>query len=62
MKDWLRVKAFALWVEFGHKLFGFHHVGMYAPDDNIVAITLSQSEEYVDRVSEIKLEDEDDGT
>lgn len=55
MKEKLWAKAFGLWVQFGHKFYGFHHVGIYAPNDEVVAVTFSQSEEYIDRVSEIEL-------
>lgn len=57
MKDWLRGKAFARWVQFGHRFFGFHQFNMYAPEDNVVAITFSQSEEYLERVEEIELDE-----
>lgn len=56
MKDWLRAKAFARWTQFGHRFFGFHQFGMYAPDGEIVAITFSRSEEYLDHVELIELD------
>jgi hypothetical protein len=46
-KAWLVVKVMGF--------VGFPYVDMYAPDDEVVAITFSSSEAYVDAVSEVEL-------
>ena len=54
--EWIRLWLFGLWVQFGRKMFGWHHIGIYAPnEDETVAITFSTSKDYVEKVSEIEL-------
>lgn len=54
----MRAKIFALWAEVGHRLFGFGHIGLYSPDDEIVAVTFSNSAEYLDKVEEVALDED----
>lgn len=51
--------AVRLWIGFGIKVFRWEYASMYVPDkekDELVAITFSQSEEYIERVTEIELD------
>ena len=41
------------WIWLGKKL-GFNFVDMYAPDEDVIAITFSKDEEYIDKVGEIE--------
>jgi hypothetical protein len=55
---------FTEWMNAGNELFGFSYVGLYCStqegDDSgtseVISITFSRSEEYVDRVGQIKLD------
>jgi len=47
------------WVWFGHKFFGWHYIDMYSPgsdkdpDAEVIGITFSSSEEYINRVADL---------
>jgi len=47
------------WVWFGHKFFGWHYIDMYSPgsdkdpDAEVIGITFSSSQEYINRVADL---------
>lgn len=46
---------FQIWVWFGHKVFGWHHIDIYAPNKKeVTGITFSQSEDYINKIQKVK--------
>lgn len=44
-----------IWLWIGAKLIGFNYIDIYSPDKKeVTAITFSRSEEYINKIQEIK--------
>ncbi|MHA2066499.1 MAG: hypothetical protein ACXABY_19175 [Candidatus Thorarchaeota archaeon] len=59
MRDKIQDLVLQLWVWLGFKVLGYSHISIYVPnekklgdDAEVVAITFSTNEEYIDRMSE----------
>lgn len=56
----LKYQLFMIWVWFGHKLFGWHYIDLYSPNQDkdpnaeVIGITFSSSEEYINRIAKTK--------
>ena len=49
----IRGYIFQTWAWFGHKVFGWHYIDVYAPNEVVVGITFSNDEKYIDKVGDI---------
>lgn len=60
MKDWFYHKIFWLWMYFGMRFLGYKFVDLFVPiqdeegDGDVVGITFSTDEGYIDKVQEIE--------
>ena len=50
LRIWLYNWVFAYWMIFGMKVLGYKFVLPYVPKDDIIAITFSTRQDYVDKI------------
>lgn len=51
--EWCKYNLFMIWVQIGHKLFGWHYIDIYSPNKKeVTGITFSQNEEYIKKIQE----------
>jgi len=51
----MKIYILGLWTKFGCWVFGFKYLDIYSPNEDILtAITFSQNEEYINKISKIK--------
>ena len=51
----MKERLLSWWIWLGTKITGWKLVDVYSPDDNVEAVTLSSSEEYIEKVGKIEL-------
>ncbi len=44
-----------IWLWFGVKILGWKYIDIYSPDEDVIAMTFSMDEEYLDKVQKIEL-------
>lgn len=52
--DVIRVWILGVWMWIGCQILGFQWVDIYAPKDEVVGVTFSFSEEYINKISNDK--------